>query len=63
MVGSVVVLEFNSWNRWLDAAMLGAAAILFVEPDSTTYVQAAQKFLQVPQRTPPGCAVAIERAL
>jgi len=52
MVGSVVLLEFNSWNRWLDAAMLGAAAILFVEPDSTTYVQAAQKFLQVPLRTP-----------
>jgi hypothetical protein len=49
---AVVLLEFNSWNRWLDAAMLGAGAVLFIEPDSTSYVQGAQKFLQVPVRTP-----------
>jgi len=46
--GSIVLMEFNSWNHWLNAAMLGATQIVFIEPDSTFTAQAEQKFLQVP---------------
>ncbi|MDE2952990.1 MAG: hypothetical protein OXR71_00560 [Gemmatimonadota bacterium] len=46
--GAVVLMEFNSWNNWLNAAMLGAQQIIFVEPDSTFTAQAETKFLQVP---------------
>lgn len=46
--GSIVLMDFNSWNHWLNAAMLGATQIIFIEPDSTFTVQAEQKFLQVP---------------
>ena len=46
--GAVVLMEFNSWNNWLNAAMLGAQQIVFIEPDSTFTAQAETKFLQVP---------------
>ena len=46
--GAVVLLDFNTWNRWLNAAILGAEQVIFIEPDSTSYSQAETKFLQVP---------------
>ena len=46
--GAVVLMEFNSWNNWINAAMLGARQVIFIEPDSTLTSQAEQKFLQVP---------------
>lgn len=48
MTGSAVLMEFNSWNNWLNAATLGASQIIFIEPDTTSYSEAEQKFLQVP---------------
>ncbi|MDP6038506.1 MAG: FtsX-like permease family protein [Candidatus Latescibacteria bacterium] len=45
---AIVLMEFNSWNNWINAAMLGAQQIVFIEPDSTLTSQAEQKFLQVP---------------
>ncbi|MBI4530224.1 MAG: hypothetical protein HY709_01780, partial [Candidatus Latescibacteria bacterium] len=48
--GNVLLLEFNSGDRWLTAAMLGVQAILFIEPEETTSAEAEQKFLQVPLR-------------
>ena len=48
MDGAAVLLEFNSWNNWLNAATLGAEQIIFIEPDTTSYSEAEQKFLQVP---------------
>ena len=36
MWGAVVMLEFNSWKNWKNAAALGAAAIIFIEPGETT---------------------------
>ena len=48
MDGVVVLMEFNTWNNWLNAAMLGARQVIFIEPDSTFTAQAEQKFLQVP---------------
>ena len=50
--GSVILMDFNSWNRWMHAAMLGARAIVFVAPDSTTTAEAEQKFFQVPLNAP-----------
>ena len=46
--GSIVLMEFNTWNRWLNPVSLGAQAILFVEPEATTYSQADQKHVLVP---------------
>lgn len=45
---AIVLMEFNSWNNWLNAAMLGATQVIFIEPDSTFTAQAEHKFLQVP---------------
>ncbi len=46
--GAAVLMEFNTRNSWLNAATLGAGQIIFIEPDSTFYTEAEQKFLQVP---------------
>jgi hypothetical protein len=48
MDGAAVLMEFNSWNNWLNAATLGATQVIFIEPDTTSYSEAEQKFLQVP---------------
>jgi len=48
MDGAAVLMEFNSWNNWLNAATLGAQQVIFIEPDTTSYSEAEQKFLQVP---------------
>ena len=45
---TIVLMEFNTWNNWINAAMLGAQQIIFIEPDSTLTSQANKKFLQVP---------------
>ncbi len=50
--GRVVLLEFNSWNRWLQAASLGARAIVFIEPEETTRNQAAAKYSTAPLDIP-----------
>ena len=50
--GKVVLLDFNTRDRWINVAMLGAKAIIFIEPDSTIYTEAEDKFLSVPLSTP-----------
>jgi hypothetical protein len=50
--GSAVLMAFNSWNHWMNASMLGAKAVIFVAPDSTTHTEAEQKFFQVPLNVP-----------
>ncbi|MCS7105635.1 MAG: hypothetical protein NZ954_08775, partial [Thermofilaceae archaeon] len=46
--GSIVALEFNSQANWLNAAKLGAKAVVFIEPDSTTFYECDKKFLDTP---------------
>jgi len=46
--GSIVVMEFNSQDNWLNAAKLGAKAVVFIEPDGTTYFECDKKFLDTP---------------
>ncbi len=50
--GAVVLAEFNSGTRWINAAMLGAAAVVFIEPESTIRGEAENKFLTVPANIP-----------
>ena len=48
----VVLLEFNSAQRWLDMASLGARAIIFIEPEATSTQQALEKYADAPLDVP-----------
>ena len=50
--GAVVLMDFNSGDAWLNAAYLGAKAIVFIEPDSTVYLEGEKKFLSMPLDMP-----------
>jgi ABC-type antimicrobial peptide transport system permease subunit len=50
--GSIVLLDFNCGLRWLNAPMLGAAAVIFIEPEETTRGEAERKYLRVPVDVP-----------
>ena len=51
--GSVVLLDFRCGSRWLNAARLGARAILFLEPEEPAIRGEAQsKYLSVPVNIP-----------
>ena len=51
--GSIVLMDFNSRDRWKDAAKFGANAVIFIEPDDTNWVEANLKCLpDVPFRFP-----------
>lgn len=41
--GSIVLMDFNSGFNWLNAAKLGAKAVIFLEPPTTNREQAMQK--------------------
>jgi len=49
---AIVLFEFNSSTRWLDAVMLGANAIIFIEPEEVALDQSETKFLSVPVSVP-----------
>ncbi len=50
--GAVVLLDFNSGRNWLKAAELGAAAVVFLEPETTDRRQAREKIVDVPVDLP-----------
>lgn len=50
--GAIVVLEFNSGLNWISAADLGAKAVIFLEPQSSTRAQAERKFSYLPLEVP-----------
>ena len=50
--GAVVLMDFNSGDNWLNAAYLGAVAAVFIEPDSTVYLEGEKKFLTMPVDLP-----------
>ena len=52
MWGAVVLLEFNSWKNWKNAAALGAAAIIFIEPEETTFFETRHKWSWTPVDVP-----------
>jgi hypothetical protein len=50
--GSIVLMDFNCGTQWLNAARLGARAILFVEPTQTMRGEAEAKFIGIPVNIP-----------
>jgi hypothetical protein len=49
---AVVLLEFNSWKNWKNAAALGAQAIVFIEPEETTMFESRHKWSWAPVNVP-----------
>jgi len=52
MDGRIVLMEFNSWDHWIQAASLGASAIVFIEPETTTNSQSWGKRSFAPLNVP-----------
>ncbi|MEM3945376.1 MAG: M28 family peptidase [Candidatus Micrarchaeia archaeon] len=50
--GSIVLMDFNSEDNWVQAAALGAKGIIFVEPNESNYAEARSKFLLTPVYVP-----------
>jgi ABC-type antimicrobial peptide transport system permease subunit len=50
--GSIVLLDYNCKWYWKNAAMLGAKAIIFIEPQDTTQVETIGKSLGIPAPMP-----------
>jgi len=50
--GSIVLLDFNCSVKWINAAMLGASAVVFIEPEDTIRGEAEAKFLTIPAAIP-----------
>ena len=50
--GAVVLMDFNSGDAWMNSAYLGAAGVVFIEPDSTVYLEGEKKFLTMPLDLP-----------
>jgi hypothetical protein len=49
---AIVVLNFNSGKNWENAAKLGAAAVLFRHPKTTSNFESNRKFFNVPLNVP-----------
>jgi len=50
--GTAVLMEFNCGSDWLNAPRLGARAVIFIEPETTTRGEAESKFLRIPINIP-----------
>lgn len=49
---SIVMVDFNCGADWFNAPLLGAKAVLFIEPEETIRGEAEQKFLSIPTNIP-----------
>jgi len=50
--GSIVLMDFNSEDNWINAAKLGAKAVIFIAPDETSYLEARKKIINTPIHFP-----------
>ena len=50
--GAIVLMDFNCAMRWINSAMLGASAVIFIEPEETIRGEAEAKFLTIPAAIP-----------
>ncbi len=50
--GSIVLLDFNCGTDWLNAARLGAKAVIFIEPTQTMRGESESKFIGIPVAVP-----------
>ncbi|MEM0226093.1 MAG: FtsX-like permease family protein [Thermofilaceae archaeon] len=46
--GSIVLMDFNSYDNWLRAADLGAKVVVLLEPEDTDRYEALAKFVSAP---------------
>jgi len=52
LTGAVVAMEYNSYDRWKQVFELGAAAVLFLPPQQTSWVHSHGKFADIPFDAP-----------
>ena len=45
--GNIALMDFNSWQNWLEAAKLGAKAVILIEPGDTTWYQTKLKVIDL----------------
>jgi len=50
--GSIVLMNFNSGLNWFNAAKFGAKAVIFIEPEETTYRELYTKHVDLPVNFP-----------
>ncbi|MBS7648431.1 M28 family peptidase [Candidatus Bathyarchaeota archaeon] len=50
--GAIVLLEYNVRRFWKNAAMLGAKAVIFIEPTDTSQAESMEKSLKIPLSFP-----------
>jgi len=50
--GSIVLLKLNCGTQWFNAPLLGAKAVLFIEPERTLRGEIESKFLSIPADIP-----------
>jgi ABC-type antimicrobial peptide transport system permease subunit len=50
--GSIVLMDFNTDYNWQNAIVLGAKAVLFIEPNYTYRHEAEKKFVNIPLNFP-----------
>ena len=52
VTGSIVLLDHNCASEWYNGPLLGATAVLFIEPEETIRGEAEQKFMSMPVDLP-----------
>jgi len=45
---AIILMDFNGGDNWLNAARLGARAVIFIEPTATSYTECMKKFVDTP---------------
>lgn len=50
--GSIILMDFNSGENWLNAMRLGAKGVIFIEPTQTIRSEADRKSIDVPVKFP-----------
>ncbi|MGD9495855.1 MAG: M28 family peptidase, partial [Armatimonadota bacterium] len=50
--GAIVLMNFDTGQNWLNVPLLGASAVIFIEPEATTRGEAEMKWLRVPVDVP-----------
>ncbi len=50
--GSIALMEFNSGKNWKNAAALGVAAVIFIEPEETSRIESRRKWSWAPVHVP-----------
>ena len=52
VAGSIVLMDFNSESKWLNAPRLGARAVIFIAPNTTMRGEAEDKVVSIPISIP-----------